>query len=61
MTDKKELLTEHCYECGNCVRKCPVNAIRLEKPNVDICLPVIDTENVLIVEYAGKYVNPVKP
>ena len=44
MTDKKELLTEHCYECGNCVRKCPVNAIRLEKPNVDICLPVIDTE-----------------
>lgn len=44
MTDKKQILTEHCYECGNCVQKCPVNAIELKRTMMGVCSPHIDLE-----------------
>lgn len=44
MTDKKQILIEHCYECGNCVQKCPVNAIELKKTMMGACSSHIDFE-----------------
>lgn len=61
MNDNKRLLTEHCYECGNCAQKCPVNAVRLEKVREDICLPVIDTEKCINCGICSKVCQSCEP
>lgn len=61
MNDNKRLLTEHCYECGNCMQKCPVNAVRVEKVREVICLPVIDTEKCINCGLCSKVCQSCEP
>lgn len=61
MNNNKRLLTEHCYECGNCAQKCPVNAVRLERVREEKCLPVIDTEKCINCGLCSKVCQSCEP
>ena len=44
MMDKMKIMTEFCYECKNCIQKCPTNAIWMEKTLTGTSFSVIDSE-----------------
>lgn len=44
MMVNKQLCIKQCFECGNCVQKCPVKAIGLNRTMHGVCFPIIDSE-----------------